>query len=334
MKIGILTAGGDCPGINAAIRGVCKTAISTYGMKVLGFSSGYRGLIEKNYQELKEEQLSGILTLGGTILGTSRDKPFQSGSKESVKLIKKNYKDLGLKALVVIGGNGTQKTASQLADEGLNIIGIPKTIDNDVYGTDVSFGFDSAVMIATEAIDRLHTTANSHNRIMVIELMGHHAGWISLYSGVAGGGDVILIPEIPYDIKNISKYLKQRIKEDKKYSIVVVAEGIEKPEGEYAASYISNMVQNEVGIETRKTILGYIQRGGTPSPMDRVLATEFGSHTADLIAQQKFGVMVCKKGNNIESVPLSEVGGKIKLVSPDNPLIEKSRKMGICFGDS
>lgn len=336
MKIGILTAGGDCPGINAAIRGVGKTAISQYGMKVFGISSGFRGLVEKEYAPLSEAQLSGILTLGGTILGTSRDKPFKSdpsAGNEIPRLIKKNYKEIGLDALVVIGGNGTQKTAARLADEGLNVIGIPKTIDNDVFGTDVTFGFDSAVNIATEAIDRLHSTANSHKRIMVIELMGHHAGWISLYSGVAGGGDVIVIPEIPYDLDVIARYLQKRARDKKPYSIVVVAEGIEKPKGISAASFISQSIIEKTGLETRETILGYIQRGGSPSPMDRLLATRYGAHAVELIAEGKFGVMVAKEGEEITSVPLSLVGGKLKLVPSDHSLVSKSRKMGICFGD-
>jgi 6-phosphofructokinase 1 len=336
MKIGILTAGGDCPGINAAIRGVGKTAITEYGMKVIGISSGFRGLIEKEFVELEESHLSGLLTLGGTILGTSRDKPFKNDPITGVnlsKVIKKNYKEMGLDALVVIGGNGTQKTASKLAAEGLNIIGLPKTIDNDVYGTDVTFGFDTAVTIATEAIDRLHSTANSHKRIMVIELMGHHAGWISLYSGIAGGGDVILIPEIPYDMDIVARYLEKRAKNKKPYSIVVVAEGIETPKGVSAASFVSQSIREKTGLETRETILGYVQRGGSPTAMDRILATRFGAHAVELIAEEKFGLMVCKEGETITSIPLEQVGGRLKLVPEDHAIIKKSRKMGICFGD-
>jgi ATP-dependent phosphofructokinase / diphosphate-dependent phosphofructokinase len=336
MKIGILTAGGDCPGINAAIRGVGKTAITEYGMKVIGISSGFRGLIEKEFVELEESQLSGLLTMGGTILGTSREKPFKNDPITGVnmsKIIKKNYKELGLSALVIIGGNGTQKTAAKLAAEGLNIIGLPKTIDNDVYGTDVTFGFDTAVSIATEAIDRLHSTANSHKRIMVIELMGHNAGWLSLFSGIAGGGDVILIPEIPYDIDIVSRYLQKRAKNKKAYSIVVVAEGIEKPRGITAASYIAQCITEKTGLETRETILGYVQRGGSPTAADRILATRYGAHAVELIAENHFGVMVCKEGETITSIPLEQVGGKVKLVPPDHPIVKKSRKMGICFGD-
>jgi ATP-dependent phosphofructokinase / diphosphate-dependent phosphofructokinase len=336
MKIGILTAGGDCPGINAAIRGVGKTAISEYGMKVIGISSGFRGLTEKTFIELDEAQLSGMLTLGGTVLGTSRDKPFKKDPATGVNMvrtIRKNYRDMGLDALVIIGGNGTQKTASRLAEEGLNIIGLPKTIDNDVYGTDVTFGFDTAVSIATEAIDRLHSTANSHKRIMIIELMGHHAGWISLYSGVAGGGDVILIPEIPYDMDIVARHLEKRARNKKPYSIVVVAEGIDRPDGMSAASFVSREIRAKTGLDTRETILGYVQRGGSPTPMDRILATRFGAHAVELIAEGRFGLMVCKEGEAITSVPLSEVGGILKQVPADHSLILKSRKMGISFGD-
>ncbi len=336
MKIGILTAGGDCPGINAAIRGVGKTAILEYGMEVIGISSGFLGLINQEYVQLDENQLSGILTLGGTILGTSRENPFKKGSSlnaiDKPKLIKKHYHEMGLDALVCIGGNGTQRTADMLSREGLNVIGIPKTIDNDVWGTDVTFGFDSALMITTDAIDRLHTTANSHKRIMVIEVMGHHAGWLALYSGMAGGGDVILLPEIDFDIHVVAKCLKKRTINKKPYSIVVVAEGISTPKGESAARYISDSISELTGLETRETILGYIQRGGSPSPMDRILATRYGAHAVELIAQKKFGHMVSLKGNAITSVPLSEVGGKLRLVPVDHPLIEKSRRMDICFG--
>jgi len=338
MRIGILTSGGDCPGLNAAIRGVGKTAIVEYGMEVIGISSGFQGLIEKEYQVLEEKDLSGILTLGGTILGTSREKPFKKASKggdegEKVKKIQKNYKDLKLDALVCIGGNGTQKTAYKLSKQGLNIIGLPKTIDNDVWGTDITFGFDSAVNIATEAIDRLHTTANSHKRIMVIEVMGHHAGWLTLYAGMAGGGDLILLPEIEYCETCITKYLDRRAHRDKPYSIVVVAEGIVKPEGISAASYISNLIQTQTGIETRETILGYIQRGGSPSPMDRILATRFGAHAVELVAQNVFGVMVSMNGNRIGVAPLEEVAGRLKTVPVDFGLIRKGRKMGVSFGN-
>lgn len=335
-KIGILTAGGDCPGLNAAIRGVGKTAIVKYGMEVIGISSGFLGLIDNDYFPLEEKMLSGILTLGGTILGTSREKPFKKSKRHNIDKpgqIKENYKNMGLDCLVCIGGNGTQKTAALLVEEGLNVIGIPKTIDNDVWGTDQTFGFDSALWIATEAIDRLHSTANSHKRIMVIEIMGNNTGWLTLYSGMAGGGDVILIPEIDYDLERVNNYLLNRARHKKPYSIVVVAEGIKKPKKEQsAASYIAEQIEIGTGIETRKTILGYTQRGGSPSPMDRILATRFGSYAVDLIAREDYGKMVIKKGEKIKDILLSEVGSKLRVVPENHPLISKARGLDICFG--
>ncbi|RIH65731.1 6-phosphofructokinase [Mariniphaga sediminis] len=340
-RIGILTAGGDCPGLNAAIRGVGKTAIVEYGMEVYGFNAGYLGLINKDYIVLKESQLSGILTVGGTILGTSREKPYKivkNGSSEAEKtdkpeMIKQTYTDLELDCVVCIGGNGTMKTAHMLAKEGLNVIGIPKTIDNDVWGTDVTFGFESAVQIATDAIDRLHTTANSHQRVMIIEVMGHHAGWLALYSGMAGGGDIILLPELPYNIRSVCKKIEKRYEEKKPYSIVVVAEGIDHPKNRSAASHIAEAIETYTEIETRKTVLGYIQRGGSPTPMDRILATRYGAFAAQCIAEGCFGTMVAMRQNELTTVPLSEVGGKLRLVDTDDPLIQKARKMGVSFGD-
>jgi ATP-dependent phosphofructokinase / diphosphate-dependent phosphofructokinase len=339
QRIGILTAGGDCPGLNAAIRGVGKTAIMKYGMKVIGISDGFTGMIHNEYRKLRENDLSGILTMGGTILGTSREKPFKSeikGKKEISKpaLIRKHYEQMELDCLVCIGGNGTQKTANLLSLEGLNVIGIPKTIDNDVWGTDLTFGFDSAVNIAAEAIDRLHSTANSHKRIMVIEVMGHTAGWIALYSGIAAGGDVILIPEIDYDEEKIAEYLFHRAEENKPYSIVVVAEGIKNPmKDRSAAQYMSSRIKELTGLETRETVLGYIQRGGTPSPMDRVLATRYGTAAADMIARREYGNMVALKNNEIVPVPLSEVTNKLNLVMPDNPLVLQAKNLGTSFGE-
>ena len=337
-KIGILTAGGDCPGLNAAIRGVGKTAIVEYGMTVLGFNAGFSGLINNDFIELKESQLSGILTIGGTILGTSREKPYKlvaEDGKENHKPEKiiETYNNLGLDCVVCIGGNGTMKTAHLLSREGLNIIGIPKTIDNDVWGTDVTFGFDSAVQIATEAIDRLHTTANSHQRVMIIEIMGHNAGWLTLYSGLAGGGDIILLPEIPFNIQSVYRNIEKRYKDKKPYSIVVVAEGIEHPDHQGAASYIAKLIETHTGIETRETVLGYVQRGGSPSPMDRILATRYGAFAAQCIAEGCFGTMVAIKKNELTTVPLGEVGGKMRLVDPELGLIQKARKMGVSFGD-
>lgn len=335
-KIGILTAGGDCPGLNAAIRGVGKTAIVKYGMEVIGISSGFLGMLDKDYFKLEERMLSGILTLGGTILGTSREKPYKKSKRHKINKpgrIVETYNELGLDCLVCIGGNGTQKTAAKLVDEGLNIIGIPKTIDNDVWGTDQTFGFDSALLIATEAIDRLHSTANSHKRTMVIEIMGHHAGWLALYSGIAGGGDVILIPELDYNMDIVNNYLLERAQKKKPYSIVVVAEGINKPsKAESAASYIAEKIESGTGIETRKTILGYVQRGGSPSPMDRILATSFGSYAVDLIAKGEYGKMVIKKGNRIKDILLSEVGSNLRLVPEDHKLITRASGLDICLG--
>jgi 6-phosphofructokinase 1 len=275
MRIGILTSGGDCPGINATIRGVCKTAIHHYGMEVLGIHSGFRGLLDKEVEVLTDKSLSGLLSMGGTILGTSREKPFKKkgllSGEDKPALLAQNIQELGLDCVVCIGGNGTQKTAAKMAQMGLNVVSVPKTIDNDVWGTDTSFGFDSAVTIATDAIDRLHSTASSHQRVMVIEVMGHKAGWIALHSGMAGGGDVILLPEIPYDIHRIGNTIIERLKRGKTYSIVVVAEGIQTADGKKAAEYIAQEIEYETGIETRETVLGYIQRGGSPTPFDRNL---------------------------------------------------------------
>ncbi|MBN1925606.1 MAG: 6-phosphofructokinase [Prolixibacteraceae bacterium] len=336
-KIGILTAGGDCPGLNAAIRGVGKTAIVEYGMEVLGFKSGFTGLIHKEYVQLKENMLSGILTLGGTILGTSREKPFKinlnGGDINKPELIKENYYDLGLDCLVCIGGNGTMKTAAKLYELGLHVVGIPKTIDNDVWGTDVTFGFDSAVAIATEAIDRLHTTANSHQRAMVIEVMGHSAGWIALYAGMAGGGDIILIPEIEYNVRSVCKKIEERFEDKKSYSIVVVAEGIKVPPKYTAAGYIAECITTYSDIEARETRLGYIQRGGSPTAMDRILATRYGSFAAEIIARGECGKMVALRENQLTTIPLSEVENKLHLVDPDNKLVKKCRNMGVSFGD-
>ena len=337
MRIGILTSGGDCPGINATIRGVCKTAINYYGMEVVGIHSGFQGLLTKDVELITDKSLSGLLNMGGTILGTSREKPFKKGGvvAENVNkpaLIEQNIKEMGLDCVVCIGGNGTQKTAAKFAAMGLNIVSVPKTIDNDIWGTDISFGFDSAVSIATDAIDRLHSTASSHKRVMVIEVMGHKAGWIALYSGMAGGGDVILLPEIPYNIKNIGEVILNRLKKGKPYSIVVVAEGIPTLGGKKAAQYIAEEIEYETGFETRETVLGYIQRGGSPTAFDRNLATRMGGHATELIANGQFGRMISLKGDEISSIPLEEVAGKLKLVTEDHDLVIQGRHMGICFG--
>ena len=336
MKIGILSSGCDCPGIKEKIHGVGKTTIMHYGMEVIGIHSGFVGLMEKDIQPFDERSLSGILNLGGTILGTSREKPFRklltSADHEKADEVIKNYHELGLDCLVCIGGNGTQKTAGMLSEIGMNIIGVPKTIDNDVWGTDITFGFDTAVSIATDSIDRLHSTASSHKRVMVVEVMGHHAGWIALYAGMAGGADVILIPELGYDINKVNETILDRAHRGKPYSIVVVAEGIKTPDEKRPSDYITKAIEEGTGIETRDTILGYTQRGGNPTPYDRNLATRLGGHASELIANRQFGRMVRLNGNKVDSVPLSEVAGKTRLVTPDHELIVQGLRMGISFG--
>ncbi len=336
MKIGILTSGGDAPGINATIRGVGKTAINHYNMEVIGIQNGFSGLLYNDVVELNDPSLSGILNLGGTILGTAREKVFRkminSPDEKDREKIKDAYHELGLDCLVCIGGNGTQRTTSMLAKMGLNVIGIPKTIDNDVYGTDVTFGFNTAINIATDAIDRLHSTASSHRRVMLIELMGHHAGWITLYAGMAGGADIILLPELGYNMKVVIDKINKRMEIGKAYSIVAVAEGVEVPGNERPVTYFAREIQEQTGYETRETVLGYIQRGGSPSPYDRNLGTLFGGHAAELINEGKFGRMVALKGNKITDVPLSEVEGKLKIVESDNDLVNQGKRMGISFG--
>jgi 6-phosphofructokinase 1 len=335
MKIGILSSGGDCPGINATIRGVGKSAILHYGMEVTGIHNGFTGLLNRDTEVFNERKLSGILNLGGTILGTSREKPFKksldSGDHGKPGIICRNYDEMGLDCIVCIGGNGTQKTANRLLQMGLNVIGVPKTIDNDVFGTDLSFGFDTAVNIATEAIDRLHSTASSHKRVMVVEVMGHHAGWIALYAGMAGGADVILLPELGCDIDKVNGKILERSRMGKPYSIVVIAEGL-KTSSDYPSDYISRAIERATEIEVRTTVLGYIQRGGNPSPFDRNLATRLGGHATELIAQKAFGRMVCIRGNEVASIPLSEVAGKTRLVPRDHDLIRQGLHMGISFG--
>ena len=304
-------------------------------MEVYGIHSGFRGLLDNDITPLTEKDLTGLLNMGGTILGTSREKPFKkrsAASQNKPALMLKTIKEMQLDCLVCIGGNGTQKTAAKLAQAGVNIVTIPKTIDNDVWGTDMSFGFDSAVTIATEAIDRLHSTASAHQRVMVIEVMGHKAGWIALHSGMAGGGDIILIPELEYDIRNIGNTIIERLKKGKTYSIVVVAEGIKTIDGKKAAEYIAQEIEYETGFETRETVLGYIQRGGAPTAFDRNLATRMGGYATEMIANGQFGRMVALQGDKIGSVPLEEVAGKLKLVNEDHDLIVQGKRMGICFG--
>jgi len=352
-RIGILTAGGDCPGLNAAIRAVCRAAHDRYGIKIIGIANGFRGLISEDAKVLKPEDFTGILTRGGTILGSSREKPFGSDDKdevasEKVSAIMETYSNLKLDCLVALGGNGTNTTCFKLAREGLNVIGLPKTIDNDIVGTDRTFGFHSALSIGTEAIDRLHSTAQSHSRVIVIELMGHKAGWLALYAGVAGGGDVILIPEIPYDINAIADHLEKRAKMGKTFSIVVAAEGAlsiqeskmdKKVRKQYrlengpsAAYRIAREIQAATSMETRATVLGYVQRGGIPSASDRVLATSLGTAAAELLAEGKYGRMVALAGNEISSVDLSVPESKVKNVPPDHFMVSTARAVGTCMG--
>jgi 6-phosphofructokinase len=368
-RIGILTAGGDSPGLNAVLRGVGKAAIDCYGMQVIGFRDGFRGLMEDRTMSLGEETLSGILTVGGTILGTSRDKPHRMrvGGRvhDMTEVIVKNYHKHRLDVLVCLGGGGTQKNAHRLMKRGLNIITLPKTIDNDVAMTDVSFGFQTALTIATEAIDRLHSTAHSHHRIIVVETMGHKAGWLALGAGLAAGADVILIPEMPYDVSKISKAILARSRVGKHFSIVTIAEGAApKPGTEHtgrspkrAAGYplatrdltgdrtamgaqqvghamrLAEQLEQLTRLESRVTILGYIQRGGTPSPGDRLLATRLGTACANLIRDRVYGVMVAARGEGTKPVPLEDVIDKRKLVPLNHSWIESARQVGVSFGD-
>ena len=354
-KIGILTSGGDCPGLNAAIRGVARAAYELFDAEIVGIRNGYGGLIWGEYQEMTKKQFSGILTLGGTILGTSRQ-PFSTiqqvdkNGLDKVAAMKKTYKDLKLDCLVTLGGNGTHKTANLLSQEGLNVIGLPKTIDNDIFGTDFTFGFHTAVDIATEVIDRIHTTATSHGRCMVIEIMGNKAGWLTLYAGLAGGADVILLPEIPYDIKRVAQTGEARAKSKKAFSIIAVAEGamsleeakMKKKEREaYRATLpydciskrIAAQLQEMVGVECRHVVPGHIQRGGSPSAYDRVLSPQFGVHAAELIRDEQYGLTVALRGNQIIHNALKDVAGVPKPVPKNDPVVEAARTMGIAMGD-
>ncbi len=388
--IGVLTSGGDTPGLNAALRAVGKAAELRHGMQVIGFRDGFRGLMENRTVWLDDRTLSGILTHGGTILGTSRDKPYAMPVAGKVldmtDLMVENYRKHHLDALVCLGGGGTQKNAFHLQKAGLNVVTLPKTIDNDVAMTDVTFGYDTALGIATEAVDRLHSTAHSHHRIIVVEVMGHKAGWLALGAGVAGGADVILIPEIPYDVESVSAAILKRFRSEKRFSIVAVAEGAlsmeqaveaaktrekakdktkepsnEKTKGKAKdgkgakagkqqtggrnatageghesgrALGLARRLEELTGLESRVTILGHLQRGGTPSAADRFLATRLGTACADLVARRKFGVMIAAHGEGTRPVPLEDVVGKRKTVPLDHPWIEAARAVGTCLGDS
>ena len=355
IRIGILTAGGDCPGLNAAIRGVARAAYQTLDAEIVGIRAGYRGLIEGDYQVMQQSQFSGILTMGGTILGTSRT-PFSSmrvveeDNVDKVYAMKMNYRAMRLDCLVTLGGNGTHKTANLLSQEGLNIIGLPKTIDNDIFGTDFTFGFHTAVNIATDVIDRIHTTAASHNRCMVIEIMGNKAGWLTLYSGMAGGADVILLPEIPYDINKVAQVLEDRARMNKYFTIIAVAEGalsqeeaaMKRKEREAlwqedgfhnVSQRIAAALEKLTDVECRTVIPGHMQRGGSPCAYDRVLSTQFGVHAAHLIKKEKFGVSVALKGGQVGENKLEDIAGVPKPVDPEDHLVKVARNLNISFGD-
>lgn len=370
-RVGILTAGGDSPGLNAAIRGFGKAAIGPHGMELIGFRDGLRGLVEDRWEVLDGHALSGILTVGGTILGTSRDKPHKmvvdGEVRDMIPTILENCERNKLDALVCIGGGGTAKNANRLAQAGLNVIHLPKTIDNDIAHTDTSFGFSTALGIATEAIDRLHSTAHSHHRVIVVEIMGHKAGWLALGAGIAGGADIIMIPEIPYSIESVAESVRGRAKSGRPFSVIAIAEGARdlqdtadlaaasalskaasSPEAKAAAAKhkaaveaahrdnafkVASALEAATGLESRVTILGYVQRGGTPDANDRLLGTLLGSSGADLIADGHYGVTVASQGGNAVPVPLSEVAGNLKTVPVDHPWIRAARGVGTGLGD-
>lgn len=370
-RIGIITAGGDSPGLNAAIRGVGKAALGAFGMEIVGFRDGFRGLAEDLRMRLDKRTLAGILTVGGTILGTGRDKPhrmeMEGELRDMTEVIARNYRKHRLDALVCIGGGGTHKNALRLVERGLNVITLPKTIDNDVALTDASIGFDTALGIATEAIDRLHSTAHSHHRIIIAEVMGHRAGWLALGAGIAGGADVILIPEIPYDVRHIAAAVRLRSRHGTNFSIVAVAEGAMSREDAAAFARVEEQKRNATTraqkqraktelsvlyarhsgntlrlakqleqlthLEARVTILGYVQRGGTPSAGDRLLATRLGTMCVELINDKVFGVMVASRGDGAKAVPIADVAGKLKTVPADHPWIDSARRVGTSLGD-
>lgn len=357
-RIGMLTSGGDCQALNAAMRGVVKGLSKNLDeLEVYGFFEGYKGLIYGNYRLLTSGDFSGILTKGGTILGTSRQpfklmrEPDEKGL-DKVEAMKQTYYKLRLDCLVILGGNGTQKTANLLREEGLNIIHLPKTIDNDIYGTDETFGFQSAINIATDAIDCIHTTAASHNRVFIVEVMGHKVGWLTLYAGIAGGADIILLPEIPYDIDKVVKAIKGRNRQGKGFTILAVAEGaiskedaalskkeLKKKREKEAQIYpsvsyeVAAQIEEKIGSEVRVTVPGHTQRGGSPCAYDRVLCTRLGAAAANLIMKEDYGYMVGMVNGNTKKIPLGEVAGKLKMVEPDSKIIKEAKLIGISFGD-
>lgn len=358
-KVGILTGGGDCPGLNAVIRAITKTAILKYGIEVEGFVNGYKGLYNGDTVKLDLDSVSGILTQGGTIIHTSNKTnlfrmPFEEDGETVYKDLSdvgvENIKKAGMDVLIIVGGDGTLTSARDFHRKDVNIIGVPKTIDNDLACTDITFGYDTAVAVATEALDRLHTTAFSHHRIMCLEVMGRYAGWIGLEAGLAGGADAILIPEIPYDINVVADKIKENQKAGKNYSIIVVAEGAKSVSGEMvvknvvedspdpirlggAAEQVSNELEELVGLESRATVLGHIQRGGTPTAFDRNISTRYGNAALELAMEGKFGRMVTLNGNKIGSALLEDVIGQLKNVDPEGELVKTAKAIGITFGD-
>ena len=359
-SIAILTGGGDCPGLNAVIRAVTKTADNKYNMTVWGIEDGYRGLIENRIHPLTYKNVSGILHVGGTILGScNQSNPFKFATKTASGKIRyknvskkclQNLRDRNIDALVCIGGDGTMCSAADFAKMGMPVVGVPKTIDNDLPATDYTFGFNTAVTTATDAIDKLHTTASSHHRIMVAEVMGRYAGWIALHCGIAGGADVILIPEIEYDIDKVVKFVKQRSQIGKRFSIIVVAEGAKPKGGKLTisqtrkdspepirlggiANVLSKQLEDITGLESRAVVLGHLQRGGVPTAQDRILATAFGNTAIELLVKGTKNHLVIFKDNKFSSVPLTKIAGKIKTVKRNNPLIKAARHIRTCFGD-
>jgi 6-phosphofructokinase 1 len=358
-KVGILTGGGDCPGLNAVIRAVTRAAISHYGFEVLGIQDGFLGLLTDKTRSLRGEDVAGILGLGGTILGTSnRTDPFNFCPPEEKNgplrdysdLLLRNVERLKLDALLCAGGDGTLTIAARLLGKGLPVIGIPKTIDNDLVGTDLTFGFDTAVSNASEALDKIHSTAQSHHRIMVVETMGRYAGWLALMSGLASGGDVILIPEIPFDLDKIGRAIFNRTRLGHRFSIIVVAEGARVRGGALVVkkrikdspdpirlggigNWLTEKIETMTGIESRVSVLGHLQRGGSPTSFDRNLATRFGVEAIHLAARRRFGRMVSLKGQNITSIPLESVAGKTRIIPLDSPWLRAAREIGIHFGD-
>lgn len=358
-RIGVLTGGGDCPGLNAVIRAVTKTAILEYGWEVIGFHDGYEGVIDDVVTELTLTHVSNILTQGGTILGTSNvANPFAHPRKKRGKVVIEdcskqtfaNLKKRKIDCLVAIGGDGTMAITDQMGNAGFPVVGVPKTIDNDLMGTDITFGHDTAVQIISDALDRLHTTAQSHHRVMILEVMGRYAGWLALNGAVSGGGDIVLIPEIPFSFEKIIKQIHNRRKHGKRFSLVIVAEGAAPKGGTMIVKkriegspdpirlggigrMVADHIEMETGISTRYTVLGHIQRGGTPTAMDRRLGTDLGAYTVDMIAHGKFGHMAAVHGSKVTDVPLSKVAGEIRKVTLNHPTVRAARGLGMSFGD-